>query len=81
MSIRQLALGGVSTSHCVDMTARDAVDHGYDVLVIEDGVAETRHEHHEMTLELFRQYYGRVVRSDELLTELSSENGLPEKER
>lgn len=39
MGVTQVAIAGVATHICCDMTARDAAQHGYDVLWLSDGVA------------------------------------------
>ena len=66
-----LVFAGVSTSQCVDLTARDAADRGFRCLVVEDAVAEDRAEWHESTLEQFQRLFGRVATADEVLAELS----------
>ncbi len=71
LGVDQLVVGGVSTSHCVDLTSRDAADRGYEVVVVEDAVADDRPQLHEMALELFRTLYGRVATLSEVLTELA----------
>jgi nicotinamidase-related amidase len=67
---RQLVCVGVSTSQCVDLTARDAADRGYGVVVVEDAVAEDAPEWHRSTLEQFGRLFGRVATTDEVLAEL-----------
>lgn len=72
LGVVQLVVGGVSTSHCVDLTSRDAADRGYEVVIVEDAVAEDRPELHDMTLELFRTLYGRVATVKSVLAELAA---------
>ena len=72
---RSLVLTGVSTSQCVDLTARDAADRGYQALVVEDAVAEDRPDYHAWTLEQFQRLFGRVATTDEVLGELASRLG------
>jgi len=71
MAITHLYVAGVSTSECVDLTARDAADRGYDTAIVADAVAEDRPEYHDATLLTFAAFFGRVVTADEVLTELS----------
>ncbi len=71
LDVTTLAFTGVSTSQCVDLTARDAADRGYRSIIVEDAVAEDRHDWHEATLEQFERLFGRVVDTDGLLRELA----------
>ncbi len=66
------SIRGVSTSQCVDLTARDAADRGYASVVVEDAVAEDRPDYHDWTLEQFRRLFGRVATTDEVLAELGA---------
>lgn len=70
LSLSQLVCVGVSTSQCVDLTARDAADRGYDVVIVEDAVAEDVPEDHEATLEQFERLFGQVMTTEEVLKEL-----------
>ncbi|MCY4087703.1 MAG: cysteine hydrolase [Actinomycetia bacterium] len=74
LGTRSLVLTGVSTSQCVDLTARDAADRGFHCLVVEDAVAEDREEWHDSTLEQFQRLFGRVAKTDGVLAELA---GIP----
>ena len=40
MKIKELVFTGLATSQCVETTARDASDHGYEVILIEDAMAD-----------------------------------------
>ena len=70
LSVSQLVCVGVSTSQCVDLTARDAADRGYEVVIVEDAVAEDSRKHHEASLEQFDRLFGRVMTCSEVLAEL-----------
>jgi biuret amidohydrolase len=72
LGVRSLVLTGVSTSQCVDLTARDAADRGYQALVVADAVAEDRPDYHTWTLEQFARLFGRVAAADEVVAELAS---------
>lgn len=76
LGVDTLVVTGVSTSQCVDLTARDASDRGYGVVIVEDAVAEDIHEHHLWTLEQFQRIFGRVATTDEVLAELTEAVGL-----
>ena len=52
--IRSLILCGVTTEVCVNTTAREANDRGYEVLVVEDAVASYFPEFHRVALEMIR---------------------------
>jgi nicotinamidase-related amidase len=72
LGAEHLVLTGVSTSQCVDLTARDAADRGYRCVVVEDAVAEDRADYHAWTLEQFQRLFGRVASTDEVLAELAA---------
>jgi nicotinamidase-related amidase len=66
----QLYMTGISTNMCVETTAREAADRGYAVTVIEDACATTHADLHDTTMRNFRRLFGRVLATDEALTEL-----------
>jgi nicotinamidase-related amidase len=70
LGAEHLVFTGVSTSQCVDLTARDAADRGYRCLIVEDAVAEDREDYHRWTLEQFQRLFGRVAQTDEVIAEL-----------
>lgn len=70
LGMRSVVFTGVSTSQCVDLTARDAADRGYRCVMVEDAVAEDREDFHLWTLEQFERLFGRVMTTDEVLAEL-----------
>jgi nicotinamidase-related amidase len=53
-----LVLSGVETDVCVLSTALQAIDRGWRVVIVEDGVAGSAPEHHEAALNLFRGRFG-----------------------
>ena len=65
-------VGGVVTNVCVETTARDAADRGYEVVLLDDGCAAFSPEIHEATLLSFQGPFGRVRRTDEVLALLES---------
>jgi len=65
-----LVFAGVSTSQCVDLTARDAADRGYRCVIVEDAVAEDAPEFHDATLEQFQRLFGAVMTTDEVIVAL-----------
>jgi nicotinamidase-related amidase len=73
--ISALILTGVTTGVCVNSTAREASDRGYDVLVLEDCCAEPDAGDHEAALRLLRiegGYLAATARSDDLLAALET---------
>jgi biuret amidohydrolase len=71
LSISTLVFTGVSTSQCVDLTARDAADRGYRCVIVEDAVAEDAPRFHEATLEQFGRLFGAVLTTAEVLAALT----------
>jgi nicotinamidase-related amidase len=67
LGITALVVGGVVTNVCVETTARDAADRGYDVVLLDDGCAAFSPEIHEATLLSFQGPFGRVRTADEVL--------------
>ena len=67
LGISALVVGGVVTNVCVETTARDAADRGYDVVLLDDGCAAFSPEIHDSTLLSFQGPFGRVRTSDEVL--------------
>jgi nicotinamidase-related amidase len=70
LGIEQLAIAGVSTNSCVETTARDAADRGYECVLVEDACGAARVEFHEATLTSFRRLFGRVAPTAEVIAEL-----------
>jgi nicotinamidase-related amidase len=67
LGIDTLVIGGVVTNVCVETTARDAADHGYTVVVVDDACAAFSPEIHEAALVSFQGPFGRVRRADEVI--------------
>lgn len=75
LGITGLIIAGVSTSSCVETTARDAADRGYRVAIVEDATAELDEPSHEATLRQFAVRWGRVWTTAETLGELEQIQG------
>jgi nicotinamidase-related amidase len=71
LGISTLVVGGVVTNVCVETTARDAADRGYEVVLLDDGCAAFSPEIHEATLLSFQGPFGRVRTTDEVLALLA----------
>ena len=71
LGITSLVIGGVQTNVCVETTARDAADRGYEVVLLDDGCAASSPEIHEATMLSFGSYFGCVRKTDEVLALLN----------
>ena len=69
LGVRRLTISGVSTSCCVESTARDAVERGYAVTVAADATAELDHEMYEFTLATLREHFCQVANVSEIIAE------------
>ena len=75
LGITTLVIGGVVTNVCVETTARDAADLGYEVILVDDACAAYSPEIHQATLLSFQGPFGRVRLADDVLALL--EHALP----
>ena len=66
-----LFMTGVSTNMCVETTAREAADRGYDVTLVEDACATTHKELHESTLHNFGRFFGTVSLTEDVVHTLT----------
>jgi nicotinamidase-related amidase len=67
LHIETLVLGGVVTNRCVETTARDATDRGYQVIVLDDASATYSPEMQEATMLSLQGAYGYVRKTAEVL--------------
>lgn len=65
LGIDSLIFAGVTTSACVDTTARDAVDRGFRAAIVEDATAELDQASHEATLFQFAVRWGPIWSTNE----------------
>jgi nicotinamidase-related amidase len=74
LGLQTLVVTGVSTFACVDGTARDAADRGYNVILVEDACAGSTGgaAASEATFRAFRRHLGAVKTTDQLLEELTA---------
>lgn len=70
MELKTLVMTGMATDMCVETTARDAADRGYNVIVVEDAVATFFAEHHRAALSALARVYTKVWSTDQVLCEL-----------
>ena len=84
MDVRSLVVTGVVTDGCVDSTARDASDLGYDCTIVEDACAAWSAAWHDTALQAFERYFGLVAATEDIVTALAAHvgaaatDGLPE---
>ena len=69
--VQNLVVTGMATSHCVEATARDAADHGYNVILVDDACADPDRRKHDMTMQTFGRMFGAVKSTDEVIKCLS----------
>jgi nicotinamidase-related amidase len=74
LGVRTLVVGGVTTSSCVDTTARDAADRGFQTVVVEDATAELDRPSHEAALRQFAVRWGRVWTTAETANAFASDS-------
>jgi len=66
--IRTIVLGGVATQIGVESTARQAYEHGYELLIVKDATTSTVAEGHDMSMKHILPRLGRLVESGDILT-------------
>lgn len=72
LGIETLVLTGTATEQCVETTARDAGDRGYNVIVVEDATGTFFHRHHVASLSSIARVYGQVWDSTSVLRALTA---------
>ena len=78
LGISTLVVGGVVTNVCVETTARDACDLGFQVVLVDDGCAAFSPEIHDATMLSFQGPFGCVRSADQVLAMLSAALGVDE---
>ncbi|MFC5468005.1 cysteine hydrolase family protein [Cohnella suwonensis] len=79
MDIHTLLFAGVNTDQCVMHTLQDAVNLGYDAILLEDCCATSSPQYcTDATLYNVKQCYGFIARSSSLLNEIRLANGKDE---
>jgi nicotinamidase-related amidase len=64
--IRTIVLGGVATQIGVESTARQAYEHGYELLIVKDATTSSDAEGHEMSMKHIMPRLGRIVQSGDI---------------
>ena len=70
LQLDTLVVAGMATDMCVETTARDAGDRGYNVIVVEDAVATFFEQHHNSALSAMARVYTQVWTTDRVLGQL-----------
>jgi biuret amidohydrolase len=71
MGLDTLVMAGVATDMCVETTARDAADRGYNVIAVEDATASFFHAHHIAALSALARVYAQVWDTHRVLLDLT----------
>lgn len=66
LGIEQLIVSGTTTAFCIETTIRDAYFRDFDVIAVEDCIADPRPQFHEDTMAKVDQFFGAVVSLEEL---------------
>ena len=72
MGIKSVVCVGVSTNNCVAMTAMEACDAQYSVVMVSDGTGTDSEEMQQATLTMLRRLWSRVMTTDEVIAELGA---------
>jgi nicotinamidase-related amidase len=67
LGVDTLVLAGVATDMCVETTARDAADRGYNVVVASDATATFYAAHHDASLSALARVFGKVWNTETIL--------------
>lgn len=67
LGVETLIITGVGTDVCVETTARDAVDRGFNCIIVEDACATLDEESQNAALLAFAKWFGRVASTDEVI--------------
>lgn len=74
--IETLIVGGMATDMCVETTARDAADRGFNAVIVEDAAATFFERHHRAALGGFARVFGQVHGTERILAALAARTAL-----
>jgi nicotinamidase-related amidase len=69
LGVKQVVCTGVSTNNCVETTAREASDRGYQAVMVSDATGTCSDEMQNLTLTGFTRLWGRVLSIEQVITE------------
>lgn len=75
MGVTQLVVCGLATNACVQATAVDGADRGYETFLVEDCCVTFDPQAHAQTLDNFHWIFGTVVRAGDIQRALEQRNG------
>jgi len=75
LDVDTLVCSGLATNACVELTARDAADRGYKVIIVDDACVAMDQEMHDCCLRSFAVFLGNVRTTDEVIEELRATLG------
>lgn len=73
MGVSEIVTVGVSTNNCVGMTAMEASDRGFGVVLVSDATGTCDDEAQQAFEAMFLRLWGRVVSTTEAIEELANE--------
>lgn len=73
MGIKSVVCVGVSTNNCVAMTAMEACDSQYSVVIVSDATGTDSEEMQEATLTMLKRLWSRVMTTHEVIAELGAQ--------
>ena len=72
LAVEQLWVAGVVTNVCVESTARDAMQHDYEVIMVADAVTSPFALAHAVALLNFRVFFGDVRNADDMISAMGT---------
>jgi nicotinamidase-related amidase len=73
LGVTELVVVGVSTNNCVGMTAMEAADKGYGVVLVSDATGTCSDRMQQAYEEMFLRLWGRVLTTGETIAELRAQ--------